>query len=279
MTWNLNGQQRARNALLEDLRQRQMVGVAAIQEWVAYGTDMPSLAQLQQDVLRGTSGRFAVAVVADRLVVIYHVGLRVTLPRQSPRLASVTVADAGRWCALRVVAVHARSRLYADRDEDRKYHMHELVRDIQEHWCGGPAIVLGDFNAHPYEAELSSKSGLGAFPHRREVVHFDARRQNGPGLWNPSWRFLVDPESDNVPAGTIYHTTTARGVSWCSYDQIMVSRELAAVWSSRATLQLKPQLSGHDNLRNGRPRDSKVFSDHVPVELSFPLEEVPECQI
>jgi endonuclease/exonuclease/phosphatase family metal-dependent hydrolase len=124
------------------------------------------------------------------------------------------------------VVNHWRSRLGgADAHSERRetaQHLAEWLAGSQEDTC---VIVVGDFNAEPFEAPFGAR-GL------RCVRHFSPELWQGPApacLYNTAWRFLSEPDYWEVveARGATYQAprpmTTFNGAVPVLLDQLLVS--------------------------------------------------------
>lgn len=73
-------------------------------------------------------------------------------------------------------------------------------------------LIAGDFNDEPFDASVVA--ALGAIRSRNAVLE----REHVPALFNPSWRFLAEPD-----VGTYYYNAQW---AWHVFDQVIVSKGL-----------------------------------------------------
>ena len=284
LTWNIDGGLPARTELYRFLNTRRGEGVVAVQEWVPYSQAMPAFAVIDAEVSARTNNRFRLVTVAlgkGRSVLLASESIKWVNEVESKRLVSATFASAAEgWRGLRIIGVHARSKLWgAAERHNRDLHMAKLIRDLSGHWAqtGGPALMLGDFNAEPFAEEIAGRGRLGACRERLEVVEHGFRGIGTPALYNPTWALLGDSDNALVPAGTYYYKDEGRGVQWQCIDQLMVSREIAVAWKTSWNPRMLPRLSRHHVLADGRP--VTPLSDHVPLFAELAINQVKECQI
>jgi hypothetical protein len=93
-------------------------------------------------------------------------------------------------------------------------------------------VLLGDFNADPYEPEMSGLiSGLFAVRDRSDLVSREAHGIQRQAIFNPMWQLLKGVDFSNntstAPPGT-YRILGNSHISWRILDQILVSKPLAA---------------------------------------------------
>jgi endonuclease/exonuclease/phosphatase family metal-dependent hydrolase len=290
LTWNIGGNLVARTALYQFLSARSDQGVVVVQEWVPpKKAQMPAHSVIDSEVRSQTANRFRLVCSASgrgRQVMLASDGLNATDEVRSDRLISATFASPKpAWRGLRVIGVHARSKLWATESVDRDYHVAMLVKELNAHWQppGIPVLMLGDFNAAPYTDEITGSARLGACRERSEVLHHGFRAIDVDALYNPTWSLLPDAPNATDPAGTYFYGNSKRGVRWECLDQLMVSRELAASWKQSWNPKLVPVLSGHQSLRHGRPKTKRAkmapLSDHVPLIAEIAVEDVSLCRI
>lgn len=143
---------------------------------------------------------------------------------------------------------------------------------LNEHWGAAASLVLmGDFNADPYDAEVASRAGLFAERDRARASVPRPSPTVGHGeqlrpLYNPMWMLL--PEARSGPGGTLDFDNVDRGIRWRLCDQILLSPDLSAQLVGPPTIL--DHLAGKTLLtRQGTPQ-SRV-SDHLPVELRLSL--------
>lgn len=141
------------------------------------------------------------------------------------------------------------------------------------------SILIGDFNASPFDAGIAGFYGLNASGHRDIVTKHGARTLGGKTtrfLYNPMWRFLGHP----VTPGTYYNRLAAPVCyDWYLLDQVIVSPELADMigedsiqildWDAPQGIGGKSLMEAETAQRPARP-DAEI-SDHLPIVLRLPL--------
>ena len=287
LSWNLQGSAAARTALWDHLNALQEPEVVVcLQEWATARSPRPSWVDIDEEVKAELGGRFHVGALR-----ISHAVSLVTLVRDTlaarpqaggdPQRACVChIGQAGfgrnEWTSgreLTVVNIHQPSRLHRRSLEDREdvvVSLKEallscLVQPVQR------TVLVGDWNAEPHAPELWQVRRLNASRQRR--VHGSTKKPGGwPTWYNPSWQLLSDrAEAANAPIGTYYfdksHEVPDR---WKVFDQIILSQDLAEAWDDHWRISLRPDLSLHTPLLKGAP-PATALSDHVPVQLSFPV--------
>jgi endonuclease/exonuclease/phosphatase family metal-dependent hydrolase len=138
--------------------------------------------------------------------------------------------------------------------------------EINERWRQGPLIMLGDFNANPFDPEVCGCEGIYAVRDRA-----DARQERASPLvplgekqrplYNPMWSLL--PESRTRPAGTHVHDAGLT-LRWRLYDQILMSPDL--IDAIRGAPEILAEVAGQRLLNTNGNLDESI-SDHLPVQM------------
>lgn len=185
-------------------------------------------------------------------------------PRQ--RMAVIAVQGA-RVSPLSVVGYHGESR---GSGGDRGRIGADARREIDKRCGRGSVVMLGDFNANPFDAEVCGSEGLFAVRDRGEARQdwaspLLAFGEHQRPLYNPMWSLL--PENTGRPAGTHAHDRLLM-LRWRFYDQILVSPDLIAM--IREPPEILAEIAGQRLLNDGGNID-KSISDHLPVQLRVTL--------
>jgi endonuclease/exonuclease/phosphatase family metal-dependent hydrolase len=176
---------------------------------------------------------------------------------------------AGAFGALKALAIHAPSR--GSSQGARRIARAIVARGyVDDYLAGSRGIVMGDFNANPYEAEMCSPECFFALRNGDEL---DVKRAKQP-LYNPFWHWLAEKPAGGRARGTLYYPSDDSEFPWQCYDQILLSADLAENAGEpiiRCDLPRggEPQLltKKHDD---ARPK-GKPYSDHLPIELGLRL--------
>jgi hypothetical protein len=134
------------------------------------------------------------------------------------------------------------------------------------------SIVLGDFNANPFEPPVTSVFGMNA-------VVSQAIAQGGPRLirkrsypyfYNPMWNLLGDPGRGSAPGTYYYRGSDTNELYWHMLDQVVIRPTLLKRFDV-SNLDIITAVGTRQLTRaNGTP-DSARFSDHLPVVFGVDL--------
>lgn len=186
------------------------------------------------------------------------------------------------WSGLRVLAVHSWDRINHPEEGERVLWGTRLRAIIQGFWKSGPLAVLGDFNANPWDREITSRDGLFATREKDRSDDEEAKLANlerfATPLFNPMWRLLGHdgpmPSDPRHGQGTIHFKKN--DVAWHLFDQIVVSHGLRHRIASVAVLARLGATSlvsedgvpkkVHSTGADGKRRTDWLYSDHLPVQ-------------
>ena len=195
--------------------------------------------------------------------------------------------------ALQVVGAHFPDLRNEPKGGSREGIVAMLAQELRMFWTQGPLILLGDFNAHPFDREIATRTALWAtrdkceldderdpIPERQDFgmsIFHQGRPYKGRAalaktksfqklrpLYNPMWRWLS--EQDQHPRGTFYRKHDDSVVSWQCLDQIMVSPDLA---ERIVRVTILDRLLGQMLVEPNRVAISSDYGDHLPVELEL----------
>jgi len=298
-TWNLNGSPGALDLACKHLA-TQGSFVAALQELPA-DSDLRLTTALGESSLRLLSrsmlkfgGKTQIRTIDPTVVLLASDDVEVDPIGKSHeyrpeldserRLEGLTIRSTN-WQDLQILGVHAWDRRSRPKRKKR-LQWAGIMRDvIHEFWSGGPLIVMGDLNAHPWSEEITERHGLYAlrwkdWPEdgRGKLAN---REQYATPLYNPMWEIL--PDGATGGRGTIFYPND-RDQRWHCFDQIIVSNHLREHIGPPSVLTTLVDCNLVDE--KGIPRKQRVngkdkpeLSDHLPVQLTIDLGKVTPCKI
>jgi len=136
----------------------------------------------------------------------------------------------------------------------------------------GRSIVLGDFNANPFESPIASASGMHAVI-SRAIAQSDPRRmlnQSYPYFYNPMWNLYGDEPLSSAPATYYYRGSDPHELYWHMLDQVLIRPSLLNRFDFGA-LDIVTAVRGTELTGATGTPDRTRFSDHLPVVFGVDL--------
>lgn len=169
-------------------------------------------------------------------------------------------------------SVHLNSKIYSEHSDDREIIIQRLIKDIRDieiRLQTENTIIVGDFNANPYENEFINARYLHSLPVFSETKR-KSRTIKGEEFYmfyNPMWNFLGD---FSEPYGTYYHSgSNATCTFWNIYDQVIIRPALREKFIKEKLKIITETESKFLLDAKGHP-DINI-SDHLPI--IFEIEE------
>jgi hypothetical protein len=134
------------------------------------------------------------------------------------------------------------------------------------------SIVLGDFNANPFESPVASVLGMNAVL-SRAIAQSDPRRildQSYPYFYNPMWNLYGDEPRNSAPATYYYRGSDPHELYWHMLDQVLIRPSLVNAFDFSA-LEIVTKVKGTELTRPTGAPDRIRFSDHLPVVFAVDL--------
>ena len=165
-----------------------------------------------------------------------------------------------------IAGVHLPSNPHST-DEDRKHIIRELITDLSEqenNYKGYIAIVIGDFNASPFDSELTQKNMFNAVLYKKliekaEYIKYGDHKYRR--FYNPM--IIVLTESTQT-YGSLYYSSGIASLYWFCYDQILVRKPLV---DKIEDLQIRKKIKNKSLLKEVQPDPS--ISDHLPLTVTL----------
>lgn len=166
-----------------------------------------------------------------------------------------------------VVALHLQDQRSDPHGAARSATVRRLVSDLreleQEKGCFD-SVVIGDFNAQPYSAELVWAGLFNATSFKDVALRLRSKRVDGcdyPLMYNPTLEFLSEA---NRNCGSFYSASGAGSFYWYCLDQAIVSPSLAA---SVVGYSYTREIGGTSLMGPVAPKGS--ISDHLPLLVNI----------
>lgn len=165
-----------------------------------------------------------------------------------------------------LVAVHLEDRRNYE-TPDRKKTIEHLIVDVEQTEelleCSN-TIIIGDFNANPYDEELTSKYAFNAvlfksIIDKNEFTNPNSLRQKR--FYNPILHYISE---DTEMYGSFYHEQNHMTPYWYCLDQVLVRKSLS---NSVNHVEYLKRIDTRDLLVNKIPNGK--ISDHLPLLVSL----------
>jgi len=134
------------------------------------------------------------------------------------------------------------------------------------------SIVLGDFNANPFESPVASALGMNAVI-SRTIAQGDPRRmldQSYPYFYNPMWNLYCDEPLSSAPATYYYRGSDPHELYWHMLDQVLIRPSLLNRFDY-STLDIVTAIRTTELTGARGTPDRTRFSDHLPVVFGVDL--------
>jgi hypothetical protein len=134
------------------------------------------------------------------------------------------------------------------------------------------SIVLGDFNANPFDSPVASALGMNAVI-SRDVARRGPRRvlnQSYPYFYNPMWNLYGDEPRLSAPATYYYRGSDPHELYWHMLDQVLIRPSLVDRFDFSLIDIVTAVRGARLTTATGTP-DRTRFSDHLPVVFGVDL--------
>ena len=173
-----------------------------------------------------------------------------------------------------VVAVHLRSRLFGDPDDQASEAMsiNRDVETIEDQVGHRRTLVIGDFNMNPFERGLVSFDCFHAVMSRKTALR-RSRRVGGQErrfFYNPMWSHFGDRSPG--PPGSYYRRGSGRTeYFWHMFDQVLVRPDLLDYFPDDGP-EVLTRIGGRSLLNDQGIPNPRAGSDHLPLFLELSIE-------
>lgn len=195
-----------------------------------------------------------------RICALTKYGITVNLAQEQPRYALYTVSH--NHFDYVFAGVHLQDRRNYD-SQTRSATIRKLLHDMNEistaHGCY-TNVIIGDFNANPYDEELLGFEAFHSVLFRDIIMEKEHRRYSDDThrrLYNPILNFLSEHPK---MYGSFYDIHGSSTPIWHCLDQMLVSRDLAPLVTNMCYLRAIAQNS---LMNHSIPNDN--ISDHLPL--------------
>ncbi len=182
--------------------------------------------------------------------------------------------DSGRYCIYRLTSLYGEMILAALHFQCKRDYSHwtieysagkmkETIEEVEAGEGHRKTLIVGDFNANPFEPACINADCFHALPSRKEAKKGKRTVQGRPfsTFYNPMWNLFGDFYG---AAGSYFYTRNdIHMYQWNIFDQVILRPELADSLV-KESLKIVTEIKNVSLLnRNGRPK--KGISDHLPI--------------
>ena len=249
--WNLFKNNNA--SYLSSIIKENDIDIAVCAEYLV--TDIKTVEKnlSQYDVCYGYGGN-------DKIIMLSKNSVNVSLRQEQSRY-SIYICEQGNFRCI-IAGIHLPANPGAN-SEARKNIIRDLVADISEvekELKLDNTIVIGDFNASPFDDELIQKDTFNAVLFKDLIMEHEKvlfNRKYYKRFYNPHISVISEEKKHY---GSFYYSNGINSLYWYSYDQIIVRKPLVnlleQVWYCKYA--------------NGKPlinqiAPNKQISDHLPL--------------
>lgn len=267
LLWNVH--KRQLDGFVQNLVQQHDIDIVLLVEYAFGSSELPRL--LEGDGLRKrlSHERFGVFSRAGHtlLPLRYRIGKRVGLWRWSPPSGQEGL----------IVLLHGPDRVHYDDGTRRVFfrRVADAVRRCEEKRGHKRTIVVGDFNANPYESAVPASDGLHAIGVR--AVRADTSRNvaaSGVSIdffYNPMWRAYGHRGHPDAGAATHYWVKSwAHEPGWHMLDQVVL-RPGESDRFPEEHLRIVTRVGEIELLDQHGIPDRRTGSDHLPIIFHWDL--------
>jgi hypothetical protein len=271
LLWNV--QRKPLDSLVEALVRQHNIDVVLLVEY-AFGTSQLSTKLLRLGLIKRTeSKRFGVFVRATHRIqrLNYKLVNRVAMWRWTPPSGQDGL----------ITLVHGFDRRNYD-DSTRRVLLGQVAAAVRRREVGRHrrSIILGDFNAQPFESAIMASDGLHALGIRAMNNQVSRRvaalKDSADFFYNPMWRLYGHLAPKEAGMGTHYwEKGFAHEYCWHMIDQVVIRPEEVARFPEDRLSIITAVGSNPANaislLDAGGQPDSVSASDHLPVLFHWNL--------
>lgn len=218
------------------------------------GTDFKTLSKkIGYSLYEGMGG-------CDKTILLSKKNVQVDLKQEQNRYALYVVnIDRTQYV---LAGIHLHDRRNTD-TATRIAYIGRLVNDIKNiernNKCSN-TIIIGDFNANPYDDELLQANAFNAVLFKEVIRKSETRTIDETvyrRFYNPILNFISE---DTKNYGSFYFTQGSNSPIWHCLDQILISKPLIDRFDSMCYLK---QIGNNSLIKKIQPNEA--ISDHLPL--------------
>lgn len=250
--WNLNRNENSR--YIAKLLMENKIDIAAFAEHKRIDRDYIKERCADYRIEEGMGG-------CDKVVFFRRAEVKMKVRREQSRYAMYTFKAEGREGIF--VGLHLPANPHANSDA-RKSVIFDLVsqlKELEDKVKSTKTIVMGDFNASPFDSELTQTNMFNAvlfkeLLRKKETVVYGGREYRR--FYNPMLDYIMEKKQQY---GSYYYESGISTLYWFCYDQVLFRKE---VMDCLKDITFCKSIGGESILgKSGYP--NKRVSDHLPL--------------
>ena len=197
----------------------------------------------------------------DKVIFLSKKTISLTVRREGTRYAIYSFSFAGENYLL--VGLHLPANPHSNAD-GRKDIIFDIVHDIMEQEKLTDienTIVIGDFNASPFDSELTQKTAFDAVLYKKEIMSHETIEYNckkHKRFYNPMLNYISEISG---MYGSFRYISDINDIIWYCYDQIIVRKPLV----DRLKNVMYMKKIDKTDLMSSRGVIKSNISDHLPL--------------
>ena len=200
----------------------------------------------------------------DKVVMIARNIYRIEIRREQNRYTIYSVE--GSDDEYIIAGIHLQDRRNSDADT-RKNTIRKLVQDIKEQervLKHNNTIVIGDYNANPFDDELVQKDAFNAVLFKELIMKNEYVKLDGTKyqrFYNPMLNCISE---DKIVYGSHYNDSGIKSIYWYFLDQVLVRKALV---NRLSEVNVIKTIEKQDLIKKIKPNSD--ISDHLPIVVTF----------
>ena len=199
-----------------------------------------------------------------KIIMIARRNYSIEIRREQHRYTIYSISDNAEQFI--IAGIHLEDRKNSDSDT-RKNTIRNLVQDIKEQeriLKLENTIVIGDYNASPFDDELVQKDAFNAVLYKDLIFKTEKVTVNGTQykrFYNPMLSCISEEDSTY---GSYYYDSGIKTIYWYFLDQVIVRKPLV---NRIKKIQIIKAINNNKLLKSIKPNSS--ISDHLPLIVEF----------
>lgn len=254
--WNLK--QNSNEQAIADIIVEQGIDIALFAEHL--NTDFSKVCTM----LHGKYTEYSGYGGCEKIILMSKVDYDITIKRESTRYILYSCNTTSKNYTLAGIHLPANPNSTPD---DRKSVIRDIVQDVCElertSKCDN-TIIIGDFNASPFDSELIQKDAFNAVLYKGLINKAEYVTSNGKRyrrFYNPLVNYISE---ETQTYGSFYYSGGINSLYWYCYDQAIIRKPLVANLES---IRYIKTIGGRKLIKEVSP--DATISDHLPLVVEM----------